>query len=102
MSYDQRITIRTSDAADDRALIRLAALDSAEPIAGAAVVAEVDGVLRAAVALDGGRAIADPFAESAHVVELPHAHARALGAPPRTETRGGRPRGRRLAFAPAA
>jgi hypothetical protein len=94
MSYDETITIRTSRAEDAGALIRLAVLDSAEPIRGHALVAEVDGGVRAALPLDGGRAIADPFTESAHVVALLRAHAAALGAEPRSETRGVRARAR--------
>jgi hypothetical protein len=99
MSHDQTIMIRASEATDGDELVRLAALDSAGPITGCALVAEVDGSLRAALPLDGGRAIADPFAESAHVVGLLEAHARALGATSRSETRGGRPRGRVLPIA---
>ena len=53
-------------------------------------MAEVDGALRAALPLHGGRAISDPFAESAHFVALLETHVRALGAPSRSETRGGR------------
>jgi hypothetical protein len=94
MSHDETIMIRASEAADTGELQRLAALDSAVPIAGRALVAEVNGSLRAALPLDGGRPIADPFAESAHVVDLLDAHARALGATSRSETRGGRPRAR--------
>jgi hypothetical protein len=80
MSHDETIMIRTSEATDAGPLLRLAALDSAEPIRGRALVAEVNGGLRAALPLDGGRAIADPFAESEHVVTLLRAHARALHA----------------------
>ena len=80
MSQDETIMIRTSEATDAGELLRLAALDSAEPIEGRALVAEVDGSLRAALPFDGGRPIADPFAESAHVVDLLHAHAGALAA----------------------
>jgi hypothetical protein len=80
MSYDETITIRTTEANDARALLHLAALDSADPIAGPALVAEVNGTMRAALSLDGGRAIGDPFAESAHFIELLEAHARALAA----------------------
>jgi hypothetical protein len=94
MSHNETIMIRASEAADAGELLRLAALDSAEPISGRALVAEVNGSLRAALPLTGGRAIADPFAESAHVVELLEAHARAVGAPSRSETRDGRPRAR--------
>lgn len=81
MSYDEQITIRTSTAADGVALARLAALDSAEVLHGRALIAEVDGSMRAALPLDGGRPIADPFAESVHVLELLAAHARALPRP---------------------
>lgn len=89
MSHDETIIIRASEATDAGELVRLAALDSAQPIHGRALVAEVNGSLRAALPLVGGRAIADPFAESAHVVSLLHAHARAVGAPSRPETRDG-------------
>jgi hypothetical protein len=103
MSHDETITIRTSEAADARELVRLAVLDSAHPVVGAALVAEVDGRIRAAMPLDGGRAIADPFAESAHVVALLRAHAAALDAGLRPETRGARVRARaRERFAIAA
>jgi len=70
MSRDETITIRTSRPDDAGELLRLAALDSAEPIRGEALLAEVNGHLRAALPLDGGRAIADPFARSAEVVSL--------------------------------
>ena len=81
MSHNETIMIRTSEATDAGELLRLAALDSAEPIGGPALVAEVNGSLRAALPIDGGPAIADPFAESAYVVELLERHARALDAP---------------------
>jgi hypothetical protein len=102
MSHDETITIRTSEAADAGELLRLAALDSAEPLVGRALVAEVNGRLRAALPLGGGPAISDPFAESMHVVALLRAHAAALDAEPRSETRGARVRARvrgRLAIA---
>jgi hypothetical protein len=70
MSHDETITIRTSRETDAGELSRLAALDSAEPIRGDALLAEVNGRLRAALPLDGGRAIADPFARSVEVVTL--------------------------------
>ena len=70
MSHDETITIRTSREGDAGELLRLAALDSAEPIRGDALIAEVNGHLRAALPLDGGRPIADPFTRSAEVVTL--------------------------------
>jgi hypothetical protein len=92
MSHNETITIRASEATDAGQLLRLATLDSAEPISGRALIAEVDGVIRAALPLAGGRTISDPFAESADVVQLLRAHARVLGAPSRSETRDGRAR----------
>src|SRR5581483_12038246 len=56
-----RVTLRYAGAADAPRLARLAALDSAVAPRGPALVAEVDGQLRAALPLDGGRPIADPF-----------------------------------------
>jgi hypothetical protein len=89
MSYDGTIVIRASEAADAGQLHRLAALDSVRPITGPALVAEVAGSVLAALPLNGGRAIADPFSETAHLVELLEAHASVLnGAAPRPETRG--------------
>ena len=64
------ISIRTARSGDEAALRRLAALDSADPIAGPALVAEVDGELRAALALDDQRVIADPFHTTAQLVVL--------------------------------
>ena len=80
MSHRETIIIRTSTDADVRALARLASLDSAPAPLGRVLVAEVDGALRAALPLHGGTAIADPFVETAHVVELLRTHAAALDA----------------------
>lgn len=57
----------TADAAD---LERLAALDSARPLTGEVVLASVDGELRAALSLETGRAVADPFHPSLELVPL--------------------------------
>ena len=94
MSLNDKITIRVSGPTDAGPLLRLAALDSADPIDGRALVAEVDGHVLAALPLDGGAPIADPFEQTAHVVGLLRAHARALGAASRPETRDRRPRAR--------
>jgi hypothetical protein len=80
MSHRDTIVIRSTTEHDAPGLARLAALDSAPAVAGRALVAEVDGRMRAALPLDGGRAVADPFAETAHLVELLNAHAKALEA----------------------
>jgi hypothetical protein len=57
----------SSDAAD---LERLAALDSARPLAGEVMLAHVDGDVRAALSLESGRAVADPFYPSLELVPL--------------------------------
>lgn len=73
-----RVTLRYAAAADGERLRTLAALDSAEPPSGAALVAEVDGRLRAALPLDGSRPIADPFHRGSELIELLQLRARQL------------------------
>jgi hypothetical protein len=67
---DRTLTIRRADASDTGALVRLAALDSASPPAGDVLLAEVGDELWAAVELDSGAAIADPFRPSGDMVDL--------------------------------
>jgi hypothetical protein len=79
----ETLTIRLAGAADTAALGRLAELDSApapEPVP--MLVAEVSGELRAALPLDGGRAIADPFRPTAALVAILAERARQLAPPP--------------------
>ena len=78
MSHRDTIIIRSSTEHDAPAIARLAALDSSAIPFGRALVAEVDGAMRAILPLAGGNAVADPFAETAHLVELLRAHAAAL------------------------
>ena len=88
-----QVVIRRATAADAPALVRLGVLDgnrragetlAEEAADGDAVhgvlVAEVDGSLEAALALDGGLAVADPFRPSALDVQLLSLRARQLGA----------------------
>ena len=70
------IVIRGASAADDRALLRLAGRDSARPLAGPAMVAEVDGKLLAAISIGTGAVIADPFRPTAELVDLLRVRAR--------------------------
>ncbi len=65
-----RVTLRYAVAADRQRLHHLAELDSGQPPRGSALVAEVDGRLRAALPLDGGAPIADPFHRGAELIEL--------------------------------
>ena len=65
-----RVTLRYASAADGGALQQLARLDCGPAPAGPALVAEIDGRLRAALPLDGGPAIADPRHNGLDLVEL--------------------------------
>jgi hypothetical protein len=67
---DRTLTIRRADITDAGALNRLAALDSSSPPVGDSLVAEVGQELWAAVEIDSGSAIADPFRPSADLVDL--------------------------------
>ena len=64
------LTIRRASAADDLAVRRLASLDSAFPPTGDVLVAEMGDELWAAVSVDTGAAIADPFRPSGDLVDL--------------------------------
>jgi hypothetical protein len=64
------VTLRLATEADRRPLRRLAELDSAEPLAGTVLLAEVDGELHAACSVQGRRAIANPFQPTAELVAL--------------------------------
>jgi hypothetical protein len=56
--------IRPARDADAPALRRLAYLDSARPLSGRILIAELDGVPAAALSLDERRIVADPFQRS--------------------------------------
>jgi hypothetical protein len=66
----QNITVRRSTSADASALARLAALDSARPPRGPALIAEADTRMLAALPLGAGRPIADPFEPTAGLLQL--------------------------------
>ena len=68
--YWSPVVIRPAVAADADVLRRLAALDSARPLAGGALLAEQQGSVVSAVSLSDGRAIADPFVATADTVAL--------------------------------
>jgi hypothetical protein len=70
MSHSKEIIVRSATAADKQALSRLAALDSAGPLSGSAIVAEADARIVAALPLGAGRPIADPFERSGEAVAL--------------------------------
>src|SRR4051812_1251006 len=64
------VTVRRSTSADESALARLAALDSASPPRGPALIAEADARVLAALPLGSGRSIADPFEPTAELLQL--------------------------------
>jgi hypothetical protein len=76
------VTLRRAWPDDNAELRRLAQLDSADRPGGRVLVAEVDGALRAAISLEDGAVVADPFHPTAALVELLRARARQLERPP--------------------
>src|SRR3954471_9820286 len=64
------LTVRNAVASDLSELARLAALDSARPPRGPALVAVADSRMLAALPLGSGRPIADPFEPTAEIVAL--------------------------------
>lgn len=88
----ETLTIRMAVSADAAALGRLAQLDSAPPLAPVPILlAEVGGELRAALPLDGGPAIADPFRPTAELVAILVERRWQLASRPRPAARRGRP-----------
>jgi hypothetical protein len=72
------VTVRRFAERDIDAIQRLAALDEKPIPSGGVLVAEQDGELVAALPLNGGQALADPFKPTADVVELLKVSARQL------------------------
>jgi hypothetical protein len=64
------LTIRRANDEDDQTLSALATVDSAPPLTGGILVAQLDGTVVAAISLKDGRSIADPFRRSADTVEI--------------------------------
>jgi hypothetical protein len=85
------ISLRIAGPFDRPALDRLAALDSARTLRGPILVAETGGALRAALSLTDDRAVADPFAPTAELVELLRTRAALLRGAPSERSRGPSP-----------
>ena len=81
MTSTASLTLRHANASDEAALIRLATLDSSRVPSGELLVAELDGGLVAALSVDTGAAIADPFEHTAAIVDSLRVRARAAAAP---------------------
>ena len=76
------ITIRRAHP-EEPGVLRVAALDSARVPRSPLLVAEVDGEIRAALSLDDGASVADPFHSSLGLVDLLRARAAASERAPR-------------------
>jgi hypothetical protein len=64
------VLVRPARPADASDLARLAALDSAAPLTGDVVLAVSEGEVAAAMSLDTGAVVADPFVPTTQLVEL--------------------------------
>ena len=90
MTSTASLTIRHATSADEAALSRLAALDSSRVPSGELLVAELDGELVAALSVDTGAVIADPFEHTAAIVDSLRVRARAQSRPARRPAHFGR------------
>jgi hypothetical protein len=66
----EAIAIRRATPDDDVALLRLATLDSARPLHGDVLIADVEDEPHAAIEIATGATIGDPFEPTAHLVDL--------------------------------
>jgi hypothetical protein len=64
------LVLRPATSADTADLERLAALDSARPLVGEVMLAHADGDVRAALSVETGRSVADPFYPSLELLPL--------------------------------
>lgn len=67
---DTPLTIRHAMPEDHELVARLAALDSARPLTGSVLLAEQEHEALAAIALESGAVVADPFRHSAPAAQL--------------------------------
>jgi hypothetical protein len=81
MTSTASLTIRHATATDEADLIYLAALDSSRVPSGELLVAQLDGTLVAALSVDTGAAIADPFEHTAAILDVLRAQVRESRAP---------------------
>src|SRR5215210_6653381 len=78
------VQIRAAADADASSLLRLARLDSSRPVSGAVLVAVEEGEIVAALSLERGAVVADPFRPTAALVDMLRLRADQLrGDPPR-------------------
>lgn len=75
ITADSVVTLRPATTGDAAALSRLAQLDSADVPQGDVLLAVVDGVPLAAMSLDTGDVVADPFVRTLDLVRMLHERA---------------------------
>ena len=92
LSDTRSVSIRHASRSDAIAVARLAALDSSSSPRGTVLLAEVDGELWAALGIDDGHAIADPFRRSREVLALLRARAQHIKGEPLGRLAALRPR----------
>src|SRR5687767_13235256 len=98
LSNAQLLTIRRANEYDGAVLSDLAGLDSARPLHGDVLVAEAESGAVAALELESGRTVADPFRHSQPAVGMLQLRADQL----RARAPRARRRNRRRAFARVA
>jgi len=76
MTSPASLSLRTATSADAGAVAYLTELDEAERLTGSVLVAFDGDRPVAAMSLDDGRTVADPFTRTANVVDLMRVHAR--------------------------
>jgi hypothetical protein len=81
--FEDVVALRLCTVQDDEALERLALLDGQPSPRGRYVLAEVGGQIVAALPLDGGKPLSDPFRRTAHLLPLLRLRASQLEAQPR-------------------
>jgi hypothetical protein len=77
-SNELPLVLRLCTVHDDAAIDRLAALEGRHAPSGRFVVAELAGEIVAALPIDGGPALADPFRSTLHLLPLMRLRARQL------------------------
>jgi hypothetical protein len=80
---DSRVTLRVADGEDEPVVDMIAELDSAAPLTGRKLLALADGWPVAALSLDDGRVVANPFAPTTGAVALLRLRASQLTGAPR-------------------
>jgi hypothetical protein len=91
------VTLRAARPDDAPDVTRIAALDSRRVPSGPLLLAEENGILRAAFSTTTGAVVADPFTATEHLVALLRRHAQRRTAPPGWSSRL-QPRIHRLAL----